>query len=69
MRNSSPTVPRQNLKPLSYMVDAVRSLTLGSQSQALLGHPASYYVARSLLWAGAIVVVSVPLAVARYRRG
>jgi hypothetical protein len=26
-------------------------------------------VVRSLLWAGAILVVSVPLAVARYRRG
>jgi ABC-2 type transport system permease protein len=56
-------------QPLTYMVDAVRSLTLGSQSSALLGHPASYFVVRSLLWAGAIFVVSVPLAVARYRRG
>jgi ABC-2 type transport system permease protein len=56
-------------QPLTYMVDAVRSLTLGSQSQALLGHPASYFVARSLLWAGAILAVSVPLAIARYRRG
>ena len=56
-------------QPLTYMVDAVRSLTLGSQSQALLGHPASYFVVRSLLWAGAILALSVPLAVARYRRG
>ena len=56
-------------QPLTYMVDAVRSLTLGSQSEALLGHPASYFVVRSLLWAGAIFVVAVPLAVARYRRG
>jgi ABC transporter DrrB family efflux protein len=56
-------------QPLTYMVDAVRSLTLGSQSEALLGHPASYYVVRSLVWAGAILIVSVPLAVARYRRG
>jgi ABC transporter DrrB family efflux protein len=56
-------------QPLTYMVDAVRSLTLGSQSQALLGHPASYFVVRSLLWAGAILALSVPLAIARYRRG
>jgi ABC transporter DrrB family efflux protein len=56
-------------QPLTYMVDAVRSLTLGSQSQALLGRPASYFVVRSLLWAGAILALSVPLAIARYRRG
>jgi hypothetical protein len=35
----------------------------------LLGHPPSYYVVRALVWAGAILAVSVPLAVARYRRG
>ena len=51
------------------MVDAVRSLTLGSQSHDVLGHPASYFVVRSLLWTGAILAVSVPLAIARYRRG
>ena len=26
-------------QPLTYMVDAVRSLTLGPDAQALLGHP------------------------------
>jgi ABC transporter DrrB family efflux protein len=56
-------------QPLTYMVDAVRALTLGPHAQSLLGHPASYFVIRSLLWAVAILVVSVPLAVARYRRG
>ena len=35
-------------QPLTYMVDAVRALTLGSRAQVELGHPASYYVARSL---------------------
>lgn len=58
-----------NNQPLTYMVDAVRALTLGPQAQILLGHPASYFVARALLWALAILVVSVPLAVACYRRG
>ncbi len=56
-------------QPLTYMVDAVRSLTLGSHAQAELGHPPSYYVARALIWAGVILAVSAPLAVARYRRG
>ena len=56
-------------QPLTNMVDAVRALTLGSQAQVALGHPSSYYLARALAWAAVILVVSVPLAVARYRRG
>jgi len=56
-------------QPLTSMVDAVRSLTLGSSARIELGHPASYYVARALAWAAGILVVSVPLAVTRYRRG
>jgi len=56
-------------QPLTYMVDAVRALTLGPQAHTLLGHPGSYYVARALLWALAILTVSAPIAVARYRRG
>ena len=56
-------------QPLTYMVDAVRSLTLGPHAQALLGHSSSYYVSRSLLWTLAIIAVSLPLAVAKYRRG
>ncbi len=31
-----------NHQPLTYMVDAVRSLTLGPNAHALLGHSASY---------------------------
>jgi ABC-2 type transport system permease protein len=56
-------------QPLTYMVDAVRALTLGPSAQALLGHPAGYYVARALLWAAGILAVAAPLAVAKYRRG
>jgi ABC-2 type transport system permease protein len=55
-------------QPLTYMVDAVRALTLGPEAEALLGHPASYFVTRALLWAVGIVAVFAPLAVARYRR-
>ncbi|HET6870858.1 MAG TPA: ABC transporter permease [Solirubrobacteraceae bacterium] len=56
-------------QPLTYMVNAVRALTLGPQAQSLLGHPAGYFVARALIWSVAIVAVSLPIAVAKYRRG
>jgi ABC transporter DrrB family efflux protein len=56
-------------QPLTYMVDAVRALTLGPHAQSLLGHPAGYFVTRALIWAAAIVAVSLPVAVAKYRRG
>jgi ABC-2 type transport system permease protein len=56
-------------QPLTYMVDAVRSLTLGPDAEALLGHPASYFVSRALVCTAAILAVALPLAVAKYRRG
>ena len=56
-------------QPLTYMVDAVRSLTLGSRAPLELGHPSSYYVARALAWTAGILAVFAPLAVALYRRG
>ena len=56
-------------QPLTYMVDAVRSLTLGSHAHALLGHPSSYYITHALIWTLAILVISLPVAVAKYRRG
>jgi ABC-2 type transport system permease protein/oleandomycin transport system permease protein len=56
-------------QPLTDMVDAVRGLTLGSHAGLELGHPTSYYVMRSLVWVAAILVATVPLAVARYERG
>ena len=56
-------------QPITVMVDAVRALTQGPAAAALLGHGGGFYVVRSLLWAAAIVVVFVPVAVARYRRG
>ena len=55
-------------QPLTWMVDAVRALTLGPQAEALLGHAASYFVARALLWTAAVIAAAVPLAVVRYRR-
>jgi ABC-2 type transport system permease protein len=56
-------------QPLTYMVDATRALTLGPHAQTLLGHPAGYFITRAAIWALAIVAVSLPVAVARYRRG
>jgi ABC-type multidrug transport system permease subunit len=58
-----------NHQPLTYMVDSVRALTLGPQAQQLLGHPTSYFVTRALIWAAGILAVSLPIAVAKYRRG
>jgi ABC-2 type transport system permease protein len=56
-------------QPITYMVDAVRALSQGPAAEGLLGHPASYFVVRSLVWSAGIVAVFAPLAVARYRRG
>ncbi len=56
-------------QPLTYMVDAVRALTLGPDADALLGHPAGYFVTRALLWTVAIMAVFLPLAISKYRRG
>ena len=61
--------PFAKYQPLTSMVDSVRALTLGSRARLELGHPASYYVSRALVWAAALVAVFAPLAVARYRRG
>lgn len=55
-------------QPISYMVDSVRALTLGPQGEALLGHPASYFIVRALLWSAGIFVVFGGLAVALFRR-
>jgi ABC-2 type transport system permease protein len=56
-------------QPATYMGDSVRALTLGPHAQALLGHSTSYFLTRAAVWAAAILVLSVPLAVARYRCG
>ncbi|HET8915720.1 MAG TPA: ABC transporter permease [Propionibacteriaceae bacterium] len=56
-------------QPVTYMIDAVRSLTGGPQAEALLGHPASYFVVRALIWSAVIVLVFGAIGVARYQRG
>ncbi len=55
-------------QPVTPMADTVRALTLGPHAHALLGHPTSYYLTRSLIWTAAITVVFAALAAARFRR-
>ena len=56
-------------QPLTVMVNAVRTLSEGGRAEALLGHPATYFVSRALLWSVGLVAVFAPLAVVKYRRG
>lgn len=56
-------------QPITVMVNAVRTLTQGHPAEELLGHPASYFVIRSLLWSIGLIAVFAPLAIAKYRRG
>jgi ABC-2 type transport system permease protein len=56
-------------QPLTPMVDAVRSLTLGPSAQAVLGHSTGYYVTWSLLWCAGLVLVFAPIAIWRYAKG
>jgi ABC-2 type transport system permease protein len=56
-------------QPVTYMVDTVRTLAGGARAEALLGHSASYFIVRSLIWSAVIVLVFAPIAIARYRRG
>ena len=50
-------------QPITYMVNAVRALTLGPASAEQLGHTAGYFTAWALVWAAGIVLVFAPLAV------
>lgn len=55
-------------QPVTYMVDAVRSLSEGRAAEQVIGHSTAYLVTGSLLWALGIVVVFGPLAWLKYRR-
>ncbi|MCU1344936.1 MAG: type transporter [Acidimicrobiia bacterium] len=56
-------------QPLTPMVNAVRTLTQGHAAEQFLGHSASYWVIRSLIWSLVLAVVFGMLAVARFRKG
>jgi ABC-2 type transport system permease protein len=56
-------------QPLTFMVDAVRSLTDGHAARAIVGHSTAYELGGSMLWCAVIIAVFAPLAVARFRKG
>jgi ABC-2 type transport system permease protein len=55
-------------QPVTYMVNAVRSLSEGHAAEVLIGHSTASLVGGSLLWALGFVVVFGPLAALQYRR-
>jgi ABC transporter DrrB family efflux protein len=55
-------------QPVTPMVNAVRGLAGGPQMQALLAHSTAYYVALSLIWTAAIIIVFGLLAAVRFAR-
>ncbi len=55
-------------QPVTAMVGAVRALTIGGDTEALLGHSTTWFVVRSLLWAAAIFVVFASLSARRFAR-
>ena len=56
-------------QPITVMVDAVRSLVLGSDTGSHLAHTTGYYVGATFIWAAAISVVFGSLSILRYRKG
>src|ERR1700678_4255782 len=54
-------------QPVTYMADAVRSLSQGHAAELLIGHSTGYLVSGSLLWALGFVVVFAPLAALKYK--
>ena len=53
-------------QPVTLMVGAVRSLALGDDAAAVLGHTAGWFVVRALAWSAVIVAVFAPLATRRF---
>jgi ABC-2 type transport system permease protein len=60
--------PLAEHQPVTYAVDAVRSLALGDPALAGLDGSTAHYVVLTLVWCAGIAAVCAPLAVARYRR-
>jgi ABC transporter DrrB family efflux protein len=55
-------------QPVTAMVGAVRALSIGGDTEALLGHSTAWFVTRSLLWSAGILVVFVTLASRRFSK-
>lgn len=56
-------------QPLTQIVSAVRACTLGDKARQVLGHPASYFASRSIVWCVLFIAVFAPLAARRYQKG
>jgi len=56
-------------QPMTFMIEAVRTLTQGVKAEALLGHHTSYYVIGSFLWSIGLVALFASISIARYRKG
>jgi hypothetical protein len=54
-------------KPQVNAMDQISAPT-AAQAEALLGHPASYFIVRALIWSAVIVLVFGAIGVARYQR-
>ena len=55
-------------QPVTAMVDAIRSLSLGDAGKAVMTESTGHYVVVSLLWCIVIVAVAAPLAIRRFTR-
>jgi ABC-2 type transport system permease protein len=55
-------------QPITAMVGAVRSLVIGGDSTALLGHSTTWFVTRSLIWSAVLMVVFGTLAARRFSK-
>jgi ABC transporter DrrB family efflux protein len=55
-------------QPFTMMVGAVRSLTIGPEAEAILGHSASWFVVRALAWSVVIAVVFAALATRKFSK-
>ena len=55
-------------QPVTLMVGAVRSLVLGDDADALLGHSTTWFVVRSLLWSLAIFLVFATLSTRKFTK-
>ena len=56
-------------QPLTQIVNATRAYSLGDDAERVLGHGASYFATRSVVWCVLFIVVFAPLAARRYKRG
>ena len=55
-------------QPVTAMVGSMRSLALGSDADAVLGHGTGWFVVRALAWCVVIVAVFATLATRRFTR-